>query len=314
MKVAFIFSGQGAQFSGMGRELYDNYDACKRVFDRAEEVAGFDLKNICFDETRKDDLNNTKYCQAAIFAHSMAAFAVLDEKTGVSAAATAGLSLGEYSALTYAGALQFDDAVKLLCTRGAYMAEACEATDGAMSAVMGITSEDCIKVCEQISTLDEPVNVSNINTIGQVVISGHKNAVEKAEVLAKEYGGRKSMRLPVSGAYHSPFMQPAADKLAEAMKGMEFHAMGVPVISNVDGGIIKREDIAKTLETQVCGTVKWMDCVLKLADLGVDTFIEMGPGKALSGFVKKIIPEATVYNIQDTASLEETLNGLKEVM
>jgi [acyl-carrier-protein] S-malonyltransferase len=310
MSTAIIFSGQGAQYAGMGRQLYENYPACREVFGRAEEIAGFPLKSICFDEDKAETLNNTRYCQAAIFTLSIAALKLLEEK-GIRATCTAGLSLGEYTALAYAGAISFEDAVKLLCNRGAYMADACEATDGVMSAVMGISEADAYKVCQEASTDSEPVGVSNINTVGQVVISGHRAAVERAETLAKDYGGKRAMRLPVSGAYHSVYMEPAARKLSECMAGVTFSDMSIPVVSNVTAGVIpSKDDIAPTLVKQVCAAVKWADCVRKMAELGAGTFIEAGPGKALSGFVKKILPDARVLNVQDSESLEITLREL----
>ncbi|MCL2702740.1 MAG: ACP S-malonyltransferase [Defluviitaleaceae bacterium] len=312
MKTAVIFSGQGSQFAGMGRDLYDNYAVCRDLFDRAEEAAGFPLKSICFDEDKAETLNNTRFCQASILTLSMAALRLIEEQYALRPVCTAGLSLGEYTALTYSGAIGFEDAVKLLRDRGAFMADACEATDGVMSAVMGISEEDAYKTCAEASTENEPVNVSNINTIGQVVISGNRLAVERAEAIAKNYGGKRAIRLPVSGAYHSAYMESAARKLEECMKNIKFMDMVIPVVSNVNAAIIKsRDSIAATLVKQICAAVKWADCVRKMAALEVDTFIEIGPGKALSGFVKKILPDVRVFNVQDTASLVETLRGLE---
>jgi [acyl-carrier-protein] S-malonyltransferase len=188
------------------------------------------------------------------------------------------------------------------------MADACEATDGVMSAVMNLDEERVREACEQARTEDEPVGISNLNTIGQVVISGNRNAVERAEEICKGMGAKRLMRLPVSGAYHSAYMRPAANKLQECMKSLVFGDMSIPVVSNVTADVIKdKAEIAATLAEQVCATVKWADCVRKMAEMGADTFIEVGPGKALSGFVKKILPEVRVFNVQDVESLEETV-------
>jgi len=312
MNYAIIFSGQGAQFAGMGRELYESSAVCRDIFDRAEEIAGFPLKSICFDENNAETLNNTRFCQAAIFTLSIAALKQLEEKVAVKPVCTAGLSLGEYTALTYSGAMGFEDALTLLCSRGAFMVDACEVSDGVMSAVMNLGEDDVRKACEDAAADGEPVNISNLNTVGQVVISGNRSAVERAEAICKEMGAKRFMRLPVSGAYHSAYMQTAAERLQKCMETMEFGDMAIPVVSNVTADVIKcREDIAPTLVKQVCATVKWADCVRKMAEMGVDTFIEVGPGKALSGFVKKILPEAKVFNIQDIESLNETLKYIK---
>lgn len=309
--TAFIFSGQGAQFSGMGLELYGAYAECREVFDRGGAAAGFGLKEICFDDDKTEMLNDTKYCQASIFVMSAAVLALLEGK-GIRADFAAGLSLGEYTALYYAGAVGFEDGVRLLERRGAFMALASDAVDGVMSAVMGIEPEAAAEICAKASAAGESVNVSNVNTVGQVVISGARAAVERAEALFKEMGFRKSIRLPVSGPYHSVYMAPAAQKLEEHLKTVTFSDMAVPVVSNVDAEVISgKGDIADKLVRQVCSTVRWMDCVRRLGALGADTFVEIGPGRALSGFVKKILPEARIFNIQDKESFELTVSELK---
>jgi len=300
-KYAYIFSGQGAQFAGMGRELYDNYSVCKDIFDKAEELCGFPLKSICFDADKAETLNDTRYCQAAIYAHSMAALEVVKERLG-DAICTAGLSLGEYSALTYAGAMSLSQGVEFLKNRGAFMADACDVTDGAMSAVMGISYEDCMKACNEAAdeAENEFVNVSNVNTIGQVVISGCAAAVARAEEACKKYGGKRAIRLPVSGAYHSVYMQSAADRLAEYLNSFSFGEMRMPVVSNVDGEVYADVSrIVGTLSRQVTASVLWADCVRKMAALGADCFVEIGPGKALSGFVAKVLPGAKVLTYTD---------------
>lgn len=310
MSTAIVFSGQGAQYAGMGRDLYENFQVCRDIFDKAEEAAGFPLKSICFDSDKQEMLNNTKYCQPCVFAHSAAALALL-EKAGINGKCTAGLSLGEYTALMYSGAISFEGTVSLLRQRGDYMAEASSMVDGVMSAVVGLEEDKATEACAEASKGNEVVSVSNLNTLGQIVISGARAAVERAESLCRKIGAIKCVRLPVSGPYHTIYMIPAAKKLITFLRGISFKDMRVPVVSNVNGDIITDKDnIVPTLVQQISSTVKWAQCVKKLETLGADTFIEVGPGKTLTSFIKRLSPDVRVFNVEDAASFEKTVKEL----
>ncbi|MDR1703112.1 MAG: ACP S-malonyltransferase [Clostridiales bacterium] len=305
MTAAVVFSGQGAQYAGMGRDLYNNFGVCRDMFDRAEEEAGFPLRSICFDDANKERLNNTLYCQPCIYTHSAAAASLLNER-GLKATCAAGLSLGEYTALWYSGALDFLRTLKLLCQRGRYMADASSMVDGVMSAVIGLNDDKAQDACKEASKGNEVVSVSNVNTLGQLVISGARAAVERAESLCKKIGAKITVRLPVSGPYHTVYMRPAADKLEDCLRDIPFEDMQLPVVSNVDGEVIKnKRNIVPTLVRQISATVNWADCVRKLSQLGADTFIEIGPGKTLTGFIKKLLPGARVVNVDDAASFDK---------
>lgn len=307
MKTAFIFSGQGAQYAGMGKELFENFPVCRNVFDCADNALGFKISDICFNEC--DDLNKTEFTQPAILTTSIAVLKLMEQK-GVRADFAAGLSLGEYSALVASGALDFEETVVLVKKRGKFMTEAVAEGVGAMSAVLSLDSDKIQEACDEASDCGK-VMIANFNAPGQIVIAGEKAAVEKAEKLVLEKGAKRAVRLNVSGPFHTPLLKEASDKLSEELKNIVFSEMKIPVITNLTGDIIPdKNDIKDILTKQVMNPVKWEQSVRKMIEEGVDTFIELGPGKTLSSFVKKVSKEVAVYNVEDLKTLEKTCKGL----
>jgi malonyl CoA-acyl carrier protein transacylase len=309
-KIAFLFSGQGAQYVGMGKELYENIDICRDIFESADKALGFSISDMCF-EGPEQDLNSTENTQPAILAVSIAAAKGL-ESHGIKADITAGLSLGEYSALVCSGALEFEEAVKLLKKRGKYMQEAVPQGIGTMAAIIGLDEEKVRAACSEASDIGI-VEPSNLNCPGQIVIGGEIKAVEKACEKAKEKGALKAVILTVSGPFHTSMLKPAADKLEEELKNVTINDSLIPVITNVTGEAVEsKEQIKPFLKNQVMSTVLFEKSIRTMMDMGVDTFVEIGPGKVLSGFVKKINRKALVLNVQDLKSLESTIEKLKK--
>lgn len=307
MKTVFMFSGQGAQYMGMGKELYENFECAKEVFDRADEVLGFSTKDMCFEN--REELDKTENTQPAILTVSTACLKVLEEK-GIKPDYVAGLSLGEYSAHVASGSISFDDAVALVKKRGKYMTEAVPFGVGGMYAIMGLDRETVLECCKEVSDIGY-VAPANYNAPGQIVIAGVKEAVFKASEIAKEKGAKLTVELNVSGPFHTELLKPASEKLAKELENIEFKNMEIPVITNVTGNVIENnEDIKPLLIKQVMSPVKWEDTIKTLESLGVDTFIEVGPGKALSGFVKRTLKGVTILNVEDMKSLEKTLSKL----
>jgi len=306
VKTAFIFSGQGAQNAGMGKELYQNFDICKDVFDTADNILGFKISNMCFEQN--DDLNKTEFTQPAILTMSMAVFKLMQQK-GLKADYAAGLSLGEYSALTASGVFDFEDAVKLVRKRGQFMAEAVPAGVGAMSAIMNLGADKIQEACNEASDTGK-VMIANYNAPGQIVIAGQADAVDKASEICIEKGAKRAIKLNVSGPFHTSMLKPAADKLSKELKNIKLNKMNIPVITNLTGDLVEEDKIVDTLIKQVMNPVKWEQSVRKLIELGVDTFVEMGPGKTLINFVKKVSKEVAVYNVEDLKSFKKTCEGL----
>lgn len=287
MKRAYVFPGQGAQFSGMGRELYEQSDEAKRLFESANEILGFRITDIMF-EGSADDLKQTKVTQPAVFLHSV----VLAKVLGVKPDAVAGHSLGEFSALVVAGALSFEDGLRLVAKRAMAMQRACEAQPGTMAAILALPDEKIEEVCESI---DGVVVAANYNCPGQLVISGAVEAVNLACEKMKEAGARRALVLPVGGAFHSPLMEPARRELEEAIEAAEFHAPVCPIYQNVDAKPhTSPEEIKKNLIAQLTAPVRWTHIVEQMASDGITSFVELGPGSVLQGLIRKISANAEV--------------------
>lgn len=311
MKTVFMFSGQGAQYAGMGKDLYENYAVAKEVFDRADEVLGYSIKDICFSDEEK--LGLTEFTQPAILTMSIAAMKVLQEN-GINADMTAGLSLGEYSALVASGAMRFEEAVALVQKRGKFMSEAVPAGKGGMFAIIGLDTALVEKACEEaVKEVGGVAVPANYNAPGQIVIGGDAATVEKAGEIAKEKGAKLAVKLKVSGPFHTSLLQPAADKLLPELEKMNIGKMEIPVYTNVTAEVLKSEsDIVPTLAKQVVSLVRWEHIIRNMYDAGADTFIELGPGKTLCGFVKRTVKGIVNVNVEDTASLEKALLKIKK--
>ncbi|MCX7761700.1 MAG: ACP S-malonyltransferase [Candidatus Kryptonium sp.] len=290
MKIAFVFPGQASQYVGMGKDLYENSSIAKEIFDKAEEILGFELKRICF-EGPEEDLKQTKVTQPAIFVHSYIVSTLLGEK--IKADMAAGHSLGEYSALVYAGVLSFEDALKIVKLRGELMQRAGEKNPGTMAAIIGLDEEKVKQVCEEVK--DGIVQPANFNTPEQIVISGEVNAVKKAMQLAKEAGAKIVKELVVSGAFHSPLMESAKDELKNALDEVKFNKPSIPVYFNVTAKpTFDLNEIKDLLYRQITSPVLWTQIVMNMVSDGAVKFYEIGPGKVLQGLIKKIAPTAEV--------------------
>lgn len=305
MKIAFVYSGQGAQYPGMGQDLYEEYEVVRNVFEEASAALEMDVAALCFEDN--DKLNKTTYTQPAILTLSIAIDALLKEK-GIEPEMVAGLSLGEYSAFVKAEVLDFTTAVKLVKKRGQYMTDAVPAGKGAMSAVMGLDRDTILEACNEASDLGV-VSPANYNMPGQIAIAGIKEAVEKAGELLLKKGAKRVVPLQVSGPFHTTLLAPAAEQLAKAIKQVTIKEPKLPIISNTTAKVFSsKEEIAEVMVKQVISPVYWEDSIKKMIDLGVDTFIEVGPGKTLSSFIKKIDKSVTIMNVENKKSLEKTLN------
>ncbi len=301
-KTAWLFPGQGSQYAGMGKELAANFAVARQVFEEADDALGFKLSALCF-EGPDNDLKLTYNTQPAILTTSIATLAVVRQETGLKPDCVAGHSLGEYSALVATGALSLADAVTTVRSRGTFMQEAVPVGVGAMAAMLSIEADELAVICEEAAQGDV-VAPANFNSPGQIVIAGHASAVQRAIDIAKGRGFRKAMLLPVSAPFHCSLMQPAADRLAAVLAGISINALTVPVVSNVEAtsnGDAGR--VAELLVAQVCAPVRWEQSVLTMRHDGVERFIEIGPGKVLSGLVKRIDKEASLANIEDSTGL-----------
>lgn len=313
MKIAFIFAGQGSQYIGMGKELYDNILICRETFDTARELLDFDIKELMFNG-EKEELDITENTQPAILATSIMAMKALEEK-GIRPDVVAGLSLGEYSALVAANALSFDEAIPLIRKRGKFMQEAVPVGIGSMAAIIGLELNK-IKLALNEASAIGIVEIANYNTHNQIVIGGEKEAVEKARELCLEAGARRAIPLKVSGPFHTSLLESASIKLKEELDKIEFKKPEVKIISNVTADFIENnEEIRELLYKQVKSSVRWSESINKMLDMGIDTFIELGPGKVLSGFIKEISREnglkVNIFNVEDIKSLNKTLEGIE---
>ena len=293
---AFVFPGQGAQFVGMGKELYENNVLAKQLFDQANEVLGFKITDIMFEGTA-EELKQTKVTQPAVFLHSVISALCMGEDFKPDM--VAGHSLGEFSALVAAGALSFEDGLRLVQARALAMQEACEQAPGAMAAIIGLPDEKVEEICTSVSTKGNVVIPANYNNPGQLVISGNVDAVNVTCEKMKEAGAKRALPLPVSGAFHSPLMQPAKDKLQAAIEKTEVKAPKCPVYQNVDGlPHTDAAEIKQNLIAQLTSSVRWTKSVQNMIADGADDFTECGPGKALQGMIAKISRDVTAHGIE----------------
>ncbi len=306
-KRAIIFSGQGAQFVGMGKDLADAFPACKALYDKADEVLGYELSKICF-EGPAEELTKSNHCQPAIFVTSIACYTALNESVpGLDVSMMAGLSLGEWSALHAAGALSFEDTLRALEARGRAMQDACEENDGSMVSVIGLNMDQLGQICE-----DAGVEIANLNSTAQTVLSGARANIEKAAAMATELGAKRAIVLPVAGAFHSVLMASATPKLEAVLNDVPVKAPRIPVIANVTGKAHGgADDIRAEMLKQVTSSVHWYESIDEMTAAGVTEFIECGPGKVLTGLIKRIAERGTpLHNIQDMATLEKTVAAL----
>jgi [acyl-carrier-protein] S-malonyltransferase len=333
MKLAYLFPGQGTQIAGMGRDLYEKFPAARAVFDEADEALGFSLSKLCFDGPQ-ETLNLTENTQPAILTVSVAAERVLTPllaEHGIAASFAAGHSLGEYSAHVAAGTFSFADAVRTVHKRGRFMQEAVPAGEGGMAAILGLAepviNDCCVRASDELtppaamnpadpidhaqSPNSAVVAPANLNSPDQTVISGNLAAVERAAALCKEAGAKRTVMLKVSAPFHCALMAPAQRQLMVHLEGVAFHDAKFPIACNVDARMIQRDSDARDcLVRQVTGAVRWVECMQLLIQQGATHFVEVGPGKVLSGLLRKIDAEKTAFHVEDAASLEKTIAGL----
>lgn len=309
MKIGFLFPGQGAQSIGMGKDLYENYQEVRDIYENVHKITGVDIKEITFDGTEQE-LSKTQNTQIAVLTMSLAILKLL-EKKGINAEISAGLSLGEYTALIYSKCISFEDGVELVKKRGEYMQNLLPEGDWAMAAILGMEDEKVEEVCKKV--VDGFVVPVNYNTQGQVVISGEKTAVEQAEIIAKEMGAKKVRILKTSGPFHTKKLIEASNALIKDLEKININKFKTKVVKNIDGDIYKdEENIKDILAEHMISPVKFSKCLETMLKMGIDTFVEIGPGKTLSGFVKrmKTEKEIKIYNICDVKSLENTLKEI----
>jgi len=301
--TAFIFPGQGSQYVGMGKELFENFSVAKRVFEEADDTLHFSVSALCFSGP-EDVLKLTENTQPAILTTSVGALRVLEAEKGMIPQFTAGHSLGEYSALVASGALSFPEAVKTVRLRGKFMQEAVPVGEGAMAAVLGMEREQIEELCEACSS-GEVLAPANFNCPGQIVIAGHSKAVERAIERIKQEG-KKAVLLPVSAPFHSPLMKPAGDRLGKALEEISVRDLKIPVVTNVEAEVNQSKDRVKgLLVAQVSSPVRWEESMRKMIEKGVEQVLEVGPGKVLSGLMKRIDNRIETKNLEDLQTLKK---------
>lgn len=302
-KMAFMFPGQGAQYVGMGKDFHKQIPICRKMFELAGRASGLDVAALCFEEN--EQINITEYTQIAMLAAEVAMLKAIEEK-GLKPDVTAGLSLGEYGALVASGVMSAEDVFRVVRKRGIYMQEAVP-DGGAMVAVLGLDTAVIEKICEETEGM---VTIANYNCPGQIVITGEESAVKAAVEKLTAVGAKRCVTLKVSGPFHSPLLAGAGEKLAKELDSVEIHDIAIPYIANVTADyVLNKDDVKPLLEKQVSSSVKWQQTIERMIADGVDTFVEIGPGKTLSGFMRKINKEMKVYNVEKVEDLEK-LEGL----
>lgn len=308
MKIGFLFPGQGAQSVGMGKDLYDKYEDYRKVYEKVNNITGLNVDELTFN-SEEELLNQTKNTQICILTMSLAILELL-KKENIEAIASSGLSLGEYTSLIYSKALSLEDGVKIVKARGELMQNLCPKGDWAMSAIIGLDEDSIIKICNEITT--GFVSPANFNCPGQIVISGEKDAILQANQMAKQLGAKRTIELKTSGPFHTQMLKEAALKLRENLEKIEIHNFETTVIKNIDGTQYNEKDNVKDiLANHIISPVRFENCIKEMINLGVDCFIEIGPGKTLSSFVKKINRDIKVFNINNLETLESTIQDLR---
>ena len=304
-KIAFIYPGQGAQKAGMGKDFYENSESARAVFDRASEILDLDMKELCFEENDRLDL--TEYTQAALVTTCLAMTKVVSEH-GIRPDVTAGLSLGEYCAIAIAGGMSEEDAIRTVRKRGILMQNTVPAGEGAMAAVLGLEASAIEEVIADV----EGVTIANYNCPGQIVITGVTAKVEEASEKLKAAGAKRVVMLNVSGPFHSPLLKSAGEELLKELENVEIHKLEIPYVTNVTAEYVQNEEEIKgLLGQQVSSSVRWEQSIRKMIEEGVDTFVEIGPGKTLAGFMRKISRDVAMYNIGTWEDVEKVAEALK---
>lgn len=304
-KIAFIYPGQGAQKAGMGKDFYENSESARAVFDRASEILDLDMKELCFEENDRLDL--TEYTQAALVTTCLAMTKVVSER-GICPDVTAGLSLGEYCAIAIAGGMSEEDAIRTVRKRGILMQNTVPAGEGAMAAVLGMEAS----AIEEVIAGIEGVSIANYNCPGQIVITGVTEGVEEASEKLKAAGAKRVVILNVSGPFHSPLLKSAGEELLKELENVEIHKLEIPYVTNVTAEYVQdEEEIKGLLGQQVSSSVRWEQSIRKMIEEGVDTFVEIGPGKTLAGFMRKISRDVAMYNIGTWEDVEKVAEALK---